>query len=78
MKLSLIRCPLVLYQHLRLGGKMALTFGRNAHSGVASPQIVLSFVNSHLTFSRRLANVQTLPPRKAVTGLSLFLPTAKT
>ncbi len=25
MKLSLIRCPLALYQHLRLGGKMALT-----------------------------------------------------
>jgi len=48
MKLSLIRCPLVLYQHLRLGGKMALTFGRNANLGAASHQIVLNFVNSHL------------------------------
>jgi len=47
MKLSLIRCSLALYQHLRLGGKMALTFCRNAKSGAASHQIVLSFVNSH-------------------------------
>jgi len=26
MKLSLIRCPLALFQHLRLDGKMALIF----------------------------------------------------
>ncbi|WP_306548410.1 hypothetical protein [Desulfobulbus sp.] len=49
MKLSLIRCPLALYQHLRLGGKMTLTFGLKANLGMASHQIVLSFVNSHFT-----------------------------
>jgi len=48
MKLSLISCPLALYQHLRLGAKMTLTFCRHANSGAASHQIVLSFANSHL------------------------------
>jgi len=47
MKLSLNRCPLALYQHLRMGGKMPLTFGLKTNLGGASHQIVLSFVHSH-------------------------------
>jgi hypothetical protein len=59
MKLSLTHCLLPLFQHLGLDGGMALFICRNANSGTASPQILLSFIQSHFIFSANLKKILT-------------------